>query len=737
MVFGPHFCYTCIMKITKNALFYPIIAGLFLIPFIPFIVSNSMFFPFVTGKGFAFRILVEILFGLFAILVFVAPEYRPKLSWITKSTIFFTLAILIADLLSVNAYKSLWSNYERMEGFVLIAHLFLYYIVASSVLKTKVDWRRFFNISIFASVIMSLYGFLQLAGKITINQGGVRVDATFGNAAYLAIYIVFHMFLSIYMFFDEASTRLQKQIYAGVFLIEAIILYHTATRGAILGLIGGLALTGLILVWKGRENKVLLKWAGILVGGVVALVIGFFLLRNTPVVQKSPVLARFSTLGVSEFQGQGRYFVWPMAIKGVLDKPVFGWGQESFNFVFNKYYDPQLFGQEEWFDRTHNVFLDWLIAGGIVGFLAYASMYLALVYFVWRRESKLNLYQKSIFTGMIAAYVFHNMFVFDNLVSYIMFFSVLAYVHAISVEDKTESGVFYTKTFSDNFNVYVVTPVAFVVLVGTIYFVNAAALRANWTLISALTPQKEGVAKNIELFKKVYAYKSFGSTEATEQLVETTTKLSVSQAPEDVKKNLYAFASEKIEEKIVSTPHDARYMVFGGALFNSYGDYERAIKYLEDALLESPEKQSIYFELGTVYLRKKDPVKAFELFKKAYDLNPSSSEARNIYAVGAIRAKNAEVLKELAPLISENTIVSDNRFLQAYADIGDYGTVIKILNTRIQKDPTNMQYQLSLASAYATIGQRSKSIEIIQGMIKQNPEFKTEGEGYIKQLQGN
>ena len=36
-----------------------VLAALFVIPFLVLYVSNSLFFPFITGKGFAFRILVE------------------------------------------------------------------------------------------------------------------------------------------------------------------------------------------------------------------------------------------------------------------------------------------------------------------------------------------------------------------------------------------------------------------------------------------------------------------------------------------------------------------------------------------------------------------------------------------------------------------------------------------------------------------------------------------------------
>jgi O-antigen ligase len=63
-----------------------------------------------------------------------------------------------------------------------------------------------------------------------------------------------------------------------------------------------------------------------------------------------------------------------MVYQGFKEKPVFGWGQENFNYVFNKYYNPAMFDQEQWFDRAHNEFLDWLIAGGLPAFFLYISL---------------------------------------------------------------------------------------------------------------------------------------------------------------------------------------------------------------------------------------------------------------------------------------------------------------------------------------------------------------------------
>ena len=724
--------------VLNKVLHWLVLGGLLLLALTPLLVSTSMFFPFITGKGFAFRIMVEIVFGLFVTLAFIDKEYRPKFSWITKSILFFTLALLVADLLGENVYKSIWRNYERMEGFVLLIHLAMYYIVISSFFKTNEIWNRFFNTSIIASFLMSLYGILQLIGKIAINQGGVRVDATFGNSTYLAIYLVFHIFLCLYMLTSRVRETWLKWSYAAVITLELIILYFTATRGAILGLIGGLLLAGILIAWKERENKTLRKSATWVIGVVFVLVVGFMFLRGTSFVQNSPVLSRFSTLGISEFKTQGRYFVWPMAVKGVVERPLFGWGQENFNLVFNKYYDPGLFGQEEWFDRTHNVVLDWLIAGGIVGLLAYLSIYFALFYYIWRKESLLSVAEKSVFTGMISAYVFHNIFVFDNLISYIIFFSILAYIHSVNTVRKEGIGKFHYKTFSDEAVNYGVLPVVAVLTIAMIYFINVPAIRANQKLIEAITPQQEGgLEKNLASFKEVYGYDSFAFSEATEQLIQVTMQIysSGTAVPDAMKKEFYDLAKSKIEEKVAESPHDARYLVFAGTFFNRFGQYAEAEKYLTRALAESPKKQSIYFELGTSYLGLGQQQKMFDLFKQAYDLKPTSLESKTIYAIGAIYAKNEKVLSEMYAQIDPSVIISDNRFLKAYADVGDYNTAISILSTRIKNDPANRQNKLSLASLYVSIGQKQKAIDIIRQMIVDDPTFKAEGEGYIIQIQ--
>ncbi len=715
----------------KNILKWGVIGGLFLVPFVPFIVSSDMLFPFISGKGFAFRIIIEIVAALYVLLALLDTEYRPKLSLVTKAVLVFTGIIFVADLFGENAFKSIWSNYERMEGFVTIAHLALYYMVASSVFNTKEWWNKFWNTSLIASGLMSVYGIFQLAGWAIINQGGVRVDATFGNASYLAIYIVFHMFLAT-SFFLNAKEKMWRWVYGALFILQGVVLYFTATRGAILGFIGGMLITVGIIAWKERHNAKIRKISIGLGLSVVILLAIFVGVRNTAFVKKSPVLSRFATLSFAEIKTQGRYYVWPMAIEGWKERPILGWGQENFNYVFNKNYNPLMYSQEQWFDRTHNVVLDWLIAGGLLGLLAYLSLFASALYFMWKK-SDFTLEEKAVFTGFLSAYFFHNFFVFDNLISYIVFFSLLAYIHGRTVHQGLWARM-TTRTISRDAFTYVAVPITALVLVGTLYFVNVGAILTSTSLIKAISPQKTGgVAKNLEYFKKAFAYNSFGSSEALEQLVPAAFQVLQAQGDEAVKKDFYTFTTEQVDLKLKKTPKDARYLLFAGSFYNRNGEYDKAIQSLEKAVEYSPKKPTMYFELGSSYLGKKDYAKTFEYFEKGYLLEPRFPDADVIYTIGALYAGKIDVAKKMFALLGDRAF-TDDRILRTFIDLKNYDTVIGILSARIQKDPTNPQNRLTLASVYAEMGQKQKAIAIIRDLIKDYPDFKAQGDSYISEL---
>ena len=154
----------------NKTLKYVVLGGIFLIPFIPFIVANDFFFPFITGKNFAFRILVEIIFASWVAWALVDTSVRPRGSALVYAFVAFILSLGVSTLLAENTNKALWSNFERMEGYVTIVHLGAYFLVLTSVLNVEKLWKAFWNTSIGVSIALSLFGIGQIAGFFVINQ---------------------------------------------------------------------------------------------------------------------------------------------------------------------------------------------------------------------------------------------------------------------------------------------------------------------------------------------------------------------------------------------------------------------------------------------------------------------------------------------------------------------------------------------------------------------------------------
>src|SRR3989344_9539400 len=95
-------CYSChCMNSFEKVLRFCATALIYFIPLVPLIVFSGTFFPYITGKNFTFRILVEIVTALWLILLLLRPsEYKPKKSFILYALGMFILAAGISTLVS-------------------------------------------------------------------------------------------------------------------------------------------------------------------------------------------------------------------------------------------------------------------------------------------------------------------------------------------------------------------------------------------------------------------------------------------------------------------------------------------------------------------------------------------------------------------------------------------------------------------------------------------------------------
>ena len=730
------------MSKSLNLIKYFLYAGIFAVPFLAFIVSSSMFFPFITGKNFSFRIIVEIMTALWLVLLLFDARYKPRKSWVLAMLAIFVGVVALSSVFGENFYRSFWSNYERMEGLVTYLHLLAYFLVLAGTMKTERIWNRLFHTTLFASAIIAFYGVFQLFGILQTHQGN-RLDATLGNASYLAVYMIFHIFLAMALFYRARDYR--KWIYLFIIILESFVLYHTATRGAILGTIGGLFISWILIAILSSNKKSKLAHISLL-AGIAVIITGFLFLKTTNFVKTSPVLSRFAGISLTEGTTESRLTIWKMSWRGFKEKPIFGWGQENFNLVFNKYYEPILYKQEPWFDRAHNVFFDRLTTNGIFGLLSYMGLLGIALYYLWAKRKKMGLSveDSAIFGSMFLAYFFNNLFVFDNLISLILFATFLAYVgfrakvgapipasaHELRSgrPNETSKGADYGKA------VYAVIIGAAFVFV--IYIVNVPGILASKAIINAFKAAGTGNANGaFAEFQKAISYNSFGSMETREHL--SSFAMQVYDSPniidKEFKNKVANYTIDELKKQNEQYPNDIREMIFLAAVYNKTQKYEEAISLLNKAIEVAPRKQQLYFELGTSYLNKGDHEKGLATLKKSFDLDQSFEDARRIYAVSAIFAGKDTLAEELMK-DHGGTVQDDERFLKAYAQRNNFEKITAILKVFIEKNSTNIQYRLKLAAVYLQAGYRTKSIEQLEKAVEATPDFKKQGEFYISEI---
>lgn len=113
--------------------------------------------------------------------------------------------------------------------------------------------------------------------------------------------------------------------------------------------------------------------------------------------------------------------------------------------------------------------------------------------------------------------------------SYVLFFTVLAYLHSSHTRLGVGAGVLKAIVPASEQARYAVMSVSVIGLALALYFINVKPIIANQSLIKAISPQEKGLSANVGYFKKAIAYSALGVSEARQQLVQAA--LQVRGAP--------------------------------------------------------------------------------------------------------------------------------------------------------------------------------------------------------------
>lgn len=612
--------------------------GLWLLVLVtPLVVTSSLFFPYITGKNFFFRIVVDILFGVWVALAILYPDYRPRRTPLTVVFGLFLIVISLATIFGVSPYHSFWSNFERMEGLVTSIHLFVLFLIASTVLRTRQDWLTLFYVSVGSTILISFYGLMERAGTIVpggsvgSTGGAARIFSTFGNPIYLATYLLLHFFILAYLASDVRSWGLRLAAGAiGIF--ELYIFFAAGTRGAILGLMAGAGLSLSALLLAARNT--ILRWGalGVIFLGLAG--VGFFYsIRDSAFVDSRPLLNRLVEFNIASATVQSRFAIWEMAWEGFKERPVLGWGQENFIIPYAKYYDLHLYGNEPWFDRVHNMFLEWLVAAGVLGFLAYVVLFgIAFMLLVrLARRGVMSITGAALFAGFLVAYLVQNIFVFDSIITSLLVMLALAFIESVWRYTQTAGeGDLAPQRASMRGGRMLAAGLASILGFVLAWGLNAGPIRAAHGVNALLGFVHTGgsISDVLTAFEHISHAGSFGITEARERLADLAIQSSVNDKRPFSDEEYVRLISKSIEEfekeRLVSQGF-IRYSVTLGKLYQlrfsltrSVSDRDASIAAYEQAIAEATSYPSSYVGLAETYLVAGSPREAAEVMDRIY-----------------------------------------------------------------------------------------------------------------------
>lgn len=693
----------------KNVLRYLVLGGLFIIPFLPLYVEYGFFFPFITGKGFAFRIIVEVIAVSWLVLMLLEPKYRPRFSPLLCIYGALVLWMVVANMLGVNPHKAFWSNFERMDGWVTLAHVFVFFIVSGAVLTADKLWQKWWQTFIAGAGIVSAYAVLQLSGLLAIHQSGVRVDATIGNAAYLAAYLLFAIPVTLWQ--ALVSKGVVRYGLLLLTLVEIVILFATATRGALIGFVVAVFAGLVYALWelKGKSRKLII---GILIASITTVSL-FVALRDTPFITADPTLSRIASISTKELGV--RFTLWGMGIQGALERPITGWGQEGFNYIYNANYKPELFAQEPWFDRAHNVYLDWFVAGGFPALMLFLSLLGMAVFLLMRRD--IHPLAKICLTSALVGYGVQGLVVFDNLFSYVPLAAILAMVHGFNAKPFKGSD---SKPAMDLATVQtLVLPIAIPVGIVLVYLVNIQSMQSAHHLIQALSPWPDPQT-NVSAFETALSDNSFAKQEIREQLVVMAAGAAGNQnISPDIRLKMLTLAVTEMQEQLKINPGDARLWLQLAYAYRAGGDFESAHKAIGEARRLSPVKQSLIVEDGTLYWQQKEYERAREEFVHAYELGTVRFPELSVYVSASLA--RLQKFNESDALLLEHfgtTTVNRQLLIIAYGELEDYARLVPLLELRAREQQGDMLTLFQLATAYGASGERTKARELAQAIIR-------------------
>lgn len=419
----------------KNILIRIIKIGIALTLFTPLILGRFSLNMSEYPKALFFKSLIEVLFVFYVFLVLIDKKYLPKLSPLFISVLAFTATLLITSFFGVNFYRSFFGDMTRGEGVILHIHLLLFFIIMIGVFLKRYEWMALFKTAVIISGISSFAAILQWLKIATFyDMEPQRVAGTLSNPDLLGSYLTLSIFLAVFLLAVE-KVRWQKILWASLIVLNFWMLILSGTRGAWVGFGAGVLFSIACLYRKLDYKKRKIFLFTILALSVILLVVISF--PSEFPVSQNMVFQRFTSM--FEFNLGNRLALWKIGLAGFAQRPILGWGTETYAYVYDKLYNASylnMFQSPIYFDRPHDKYVEILVSNGLLGIASYFLMFFLIFYSIFKyaklwegSNSRPKAIYIAIFGAFFITFLVQNIFLFDNICTYILFFLVAGFLN--------------------------------------------------------------------------------------------------------------------------------------------------------------------------------------------------------------------------------------------------------------------------------------------------------------------
>ncbi|MDD2680808.1 MAG: O-antigen ligase family protein [Patescibacteria group bacterium] len=604
-----------------------------------FLVFSNLLFPYISSKQLSFNILIEALLPFWLLLIWKYPAFRPQRSPITWGLLAYLLIILVSSFTGIDFNLSFWGDIERLLGFFHIFHFFILYLYIITVFRNKTDWYWLLSASVLVASVEA----------IIIARG--QDIGTIGNTAYVSGYLIFNLFFAVLLLLGTAWQK-QWPYYIAIILM-LIAFFRADTSGAIIGL--GISLLFLLFLLGIFAARRLWRRSSLIVFVAALLIVGaLFSQYNQPWFKNNAFLHDLSS---NKATFQTRLISWRGAQADFHLHPWLGNGFGNYAMIFDRQFDPKFFDystSDTYFDRAHNNLIDIASTTGIIGLLAYLSIFVAAA-FVWRRkimsEGKiiksgpdgLRMRELLVLAALLLAYFIQNLAVFDSLVTYIPLMLTLGYLVSLTQKNDDSDDIILAEA-SDSATAG--KELFFLILfsITAIFFIYQYNLRPLIMMKTTINGYADLAYGNYnEGFKEYERALSMGTPLDRDarntliNLVVSKPTIFASLTGDNMNKyleyvlslsetNLQYNENDSLAQMQAAQLYDiaSRYYSQEPDIFKLYSD--KALEAIEKSSAASPRRIPVYFIKAQIQANRGDLAAAEESFLIAYNLNPNYVE---------------------------------------------------------------------------------------------------------------